>query len=473
MRICLIILFLAFVECTYAIGPGPSWQFYRKITLSAATPLANFQVKLTLTAGQYTNMNTSGNDLRFYDANNNVCTYWIEAFNTAGTSTIWVKVPVSGTGSLLMFYGNAAATAVSDGTNTFDFFDDFLGTSLGANWATTGTTNGSIAVSGGVATVTCTGGGTNTSPGMSSQFTPASTSFVLEAKHQETNYNRVRYYAGATSLTMSSTPLGFDYGYFASGGTATSPGVIFYNGFQTPQVTRNTDYLTRWQITNGSTYNWSTINYSSGAAVDSRTGTTATTIRFITIGATEVTNQATKVDWVRVRKANTAFTDPTLTVGNQFGNLSASITAQTNVNCNGQSTGSATVTPAGGATPFTYSWTTTPIQTTQTATGLAAGTYTATVTDNNGLTATATASLTQATTVFASVTSQSNINCFAANDGTITVAATGGTAPYTFSVDNGVNYLPATGTDLRLFTGLLPNTPYRIRVKDNNGCISK
>jgi len=272
---------------------------------------------------------------------------------------------------------------------------------------------------------------------------------------------------------MSSTPLGFDYGYFASGGTATSPGVIFYNGFQTPQVTRNTDYLTRWQITNGSTYNWSTINYSSGAAVDSRTGTTATTIRFITIGATEVTNQATKVDWVRVRKANTAFTDPTLTVGNQFGNLSASITAQTNVNCNGQSTGSATVTPAGGATPFTYSWTTTPIQTTQTATGLAAGTYTATVTDNNGLTATATATLTQATTVFASVTSQSNINCFAANDGTITVAATGGTAPYTFSVDNGVNYLPATGTDLRLFTGLLPNTPYRIRVKDNNGCISK
>jgi hypothetical protein len=73
----------------------------------------------------------------------------------------------------------------------------------------------------------------------------------------------------------------------------------------------------------------------------------------------------------------------------------------------------------------------------------------------------------------AHVDAQSNINCFAANDGTITVSASGGSSPYTFSVDNGTNYLPATGTNLRLFTGLAPNTPYRIRVKDNNGCESR
>jgi hypothetical protein len=30
------ILFLAFVQSIYAIGPGPSWQFYRRTTLSAA-----------------------------------------------------------------------------------------------------------------------------------------------------------------------------------------------------------------------------------------------------------------------------------------------------------------------------------------------------------------------------------------------------------------------------------------------------
>jgi len=466
MRFCLLILCFAIVQCTYATGPGPSWQFYRKITLSAATPLANFQVKITLTSAQSANMNANGSDLRFYDANNNVCNYWIESFNLAGTSTIWVKVPASGTSSVLMFYGNAAATAVSDGTNTFDFFDDFLGSSLGAAWASVAT-NGSVAVSGGFATVSCTtGGGGNTTPGISGHFTTASTSFVLEAKHQETNYNRIRYYAGATSLTMNSTPLGFDYGYFVNGGTATSPGVIFYNGFQTPQVTRNTDYLTRWQITDGSTYNWSTINYGTGANVDSRTGNTATTIRFITIGATEVANTSTRVDWVRVRKANTTFTDPTATIGNAIGNLSASITAQTNVACNGQSTGSATVTPTGGATPITYSWNTTPAQTTQTATGLAAGSYIVTITDNNGLTATATATLTQGTTITTAVAGQSNPLCYQTTNGTIVITATGGSGSYSYSIDNGTNY-QASNT-FNVGAGV-----YKIRARDSNGCESK
>ncbi len=72
-----------------------------------------------------------------------------------------------------------------------------------------------------------------------------------------------------------------------------------------------------------------------------------------------------------------------------------------------------------------------------------------------------------------SVTGQTNITCNAAKDGTITVTASGGTSPYMFSVDNGATYQAATGTDLSLFTGLLPNTPYRIKVQDANTCISK
>ena len=71
------------------------------------------------------------------------------------------------------------------------------------------------------------------------------------------------------------------------------------------------------------------------------------------------------------------------------------------------------------------------------------------------------------------MTGQSNITCNAANDGTITVTASGGTGPYTFSVNNGVSYLPPTGTNMRLFTGLAPNNPYKIRVMDNIGCESK
>ncbi|MCB0401981.1 MAG: SprB repeat-containing protein, partial [Flavobacteriales bacterium] len=69
----------------------------------------------------------------------------------------------------------------------------------------------------------------------------------------------------------------------------------------------------------------------------------------------------------------TTTTTPTLT----------STMAQTDANC-GVCDGTATVTPAGGTAPYTYSWNTTPVQTTQTATGLCPGTYIVTFTDNTG-----------------------------------------------------------------------------------------
>ncbi|MEO8416708.1 MAG: SprB repeat-containing protein [Ginsengibacter sp.] len=85
----------------------------------------------------------------------------------------------------------------------------------------------------------------------------------------------------------------------------------------------------------------------------------------------------------------------------------------------------------------------------------------------------ATTTVTIRPTPVSAAPAQSNISCNGANDGSITVSATGGTSPYTFSVDNGGSYQAATGTDLRVYTGLLPNTPYTIKVKDANGCISK
>ncbi|MFH0866084.1 MAG: T9SS type A sorting domain-containing protein [Bacteroidota bacterium] len=52
----------------------------------------------------------------------------------------------------------------------------------------------------------------------------------------------------------------------------------------------------------------------------------------------------------------------------------------------GNSDGSATVNVNGGTAPYTFLWNTVPVQTTQTATNLIAGTYTVTVTDNVGCT---------------------------------------------------------------------------------------
>ncbi|MBF4473839.1 SprB repeat-containing protein, partial [Flavobacterium sp. HJJ] len=71
-------------------------------------------------------------------------------------------------------------------------------------------------------------------------------------------------------------------------------------------------------------------------------------------------------------------------------------TSQTNVACNGATNGSASVTAAGGAGGYTYSWTPTG-GTAATATGLAAGTYTCTITDANNCQITKNFTITQPT----------------------------------------------------------------------------
>ena len=422
-------------------------------------------MKVTLAAGQYTNMNATGNDLRFYDINNNPCNYWIETWNNVGASTIWVKVPTSGATALYMYYGNAAAPATSNGANVFDFFEDFT-TALGANWSTI-TSGGSVTQSGTTVTLSNTNAGT-VSLSNTSAFTPSSTSFFLETKHREVGYARNRFYATTSTFGGSPVALG-DYGYFTNPETSQANSRIFWNGgFSGTLLANNTDYLTRWQITDGSTYNWFTFNYTTGAALDAtaRNTTFGSPIRFISFSVTEVSGTSTIIDWVRVRKFTA--TEPVATTGTQVTNISASITAQTNVFCTGQSTGTATVTGTGGSGSYTYLWNSSPTQSTQTATSLAAGTYIATVTESSiGISATATATITQAATINTTVTSQSNVNCFNINDGVIIVAGSGGTPPYTFSVNNGAAYQSSN-----TFNGLSAGI-YKIRVKDSNGCQSR
>lgn len=464
-------LSLGLIQSVFAVvtGSGSSWQYCRKITLSPVTPSAGYQVKVTFTTGQYTHMNSDGSDLRFYDVNNTSCNYWIEAWNNAGTSTIWVKVPVAGTSVLYMYYGNSSATATSNGSSTFDFFDDFT-TALGSNW-TTITSGGSVTQSGTTVTLSNTNGGT-VSLSNTSAFTPSSTSFFLETKHREVGYNRNRFYA--TTGTSGGSPIAAgDYGYFSSNSSSQTSAQVFWGTFPgSTSVSNNTDYLTRWQITDGSTYNWYTLLNSTGVAVTngSRTTTYGSNIRYISIEVTEVSGTSTIVDWVRVRQY--AASESVGAAGGEVANLTASITAQTNVLCYGLSTGSATVTGTGGSTPYSYSWTTTPPQTSQTASNMAAGTYSVTVTENSiGISATATSIITQSAPLTSSVTQQSNISCNGRSDGTISITASGGTAPYTFSINNGSTY-PGSGNPSYQFQNLPAGNNYKIRIKDSHGCES-
>lgn len=98
--------------------------------------------------------------------------------------------------------------------------------------------------------------------------------------------------------------------------------------------------------------------------------------------------------------------------------------------CFGGSTGSATLTPIGGTSPYTYVWSTG--ATTSFITTQMAGVKTVTLTDANGCTQINTVTITQPATAVASSTSAINILCNGGSTGTGTITASGGTSPYTY-----------------------------------------
>jgi gliding motility-associated-like protein len=146
--------------------------------------------------------------------------------------------------------------------------------------------------------------------------------------------------------------------------------------------------------------------------------------------------------------------------------ITATISSQTNVNCAGSATGSATVTATGGIGTLTYSWNTVPIQTTATATGLTAGTYTVTLTDANSCSISKQVLITEPNAIVTSITSQTNVLCFGNSTGTATVLASGGTGILSYSWDTVPVQTTAT------VTGLVAGT-YTLTVTDANGCSKK
>ncbi|MFN5293567.1 MAG: beta strand repeat-containing protein, partial [Flavobacteriia bacterium] len=135
----------------------------------------------------------------------------------------------------------------------------------------------------------------------------------------------------------------------------------------------------------------------------------------------------------------------------------------TNVLCNGQSNGAINITASGGITPYSFAWSGpngfTSLQ--EDLTGLEAGLYSLTLTDNLGCNSTNSYSynVTQPLTLTASQTNL-DILCFGGT-GSIDLTVSGGTTPYTYSWSNG-----ATTQDV---TGLLAGD-YSVVVTDNKGC---
>ncbi|UCG27036.1 MAG: gliding motility-associated C-terminal domain-containing protein, partial [Bacteroidales bacterium] len=169
-------------------------------------------------------------------------------------------------------------------------------------------------------------------------------------------------------------------------------------------------------------------------------------------------------DTVTVRDAILCTFDVPLTITEPATALGGNITDQTNVACTGESTGSVTVAGSGGTPPYEYSLGGGAYQSSSTFNNLSAGNDTVTVRDVNLCTFDIPVSIIEpATALGGSITDQTDLTCSGDSTGSVTVAGSGGTPPYEYSLDGGA--YQSSGT-----FGSLPEGTFTVTVRDANLC---
>ncbi len=135
-------------------------------------------------------------------------------------------------------------------------------------------------------------------------------------------------------------------------------------------------------------------------------------------------------------------------------------TVNTTIACIG-ATGSVSITPSGGSSPYTYAWNgpSSYTATTKDISNVSSGTYNVTITDKYGCTTSA-SGIVAAGTQIVFTPSITNVTCFGATNGSITLALTG-KSPYTYSWSNG----KTTQNLLNVGSGT-----YSVQVTDADGC---
>jgi len=275
----------------------------------------------------------------------------------------------------------------------------------------------------------------------------------------ELTLNNTYYLNFASSVYQPNCPIGLNLGNIVVGGSDSNHGPTTITASITTTENGSWIYGTIDNNDNGGTgkvawngqltpldYTYSLGNGVDGAQADSTYANAGTyTITSTDIGASNV--------WMTIALIAVQ-PNPSCCA------LSATANIISNENCFGDTKGSAYGIPAKGHAPYTYLWM--PIfQTTDTATGLSAGTYSIIISDTVGCSATATVNITQPSLLSASVTPV-NIACFGGT-GHINSTVSGGTGPYTYSWNTTPIQTTAIATNLPVGT-------YTLNVTDSHGC---
>lgn len=139
--------------------------------------------------------------------------------------------------------------------------------------------------------------------------------------------------------------------------------------------------------------------------------------------------------------------------------------------CKGGFTGSINITPSGGTAPYTFQWYKNnavipgAVGLSEDLVNQGVGSYKVVITDSKGCSVTTSDQILNEPNNNISFTStnKTDITCFGANNGTITVAATGGTGGIEYSINGGAYQIS------NVFSALTPGG-YVVTARDANGC---
>ncbi|MFQ6063535.1 MAG: DUF2341 domain-containing protein, partial [Methanosarcinales archaeon] len=107
------------------------WQYRRSITISNTenpNDLVDYQVKIVVPYSS--GMQSNFSDLRFTykSGTEKEIPYWLEDYTTSTNATVWLKIPLlpkTSNTTIWLYYGNALASSESNGSEVFEFWDDF------------------------------------------------------------------------------------------------------------------------------------------------------------------------------------------------------------------------------------------------------------------------------------------------------------------------------------------------------------
>jgi gliding motility-associated-like protein len=174
---------------------------------------------------------------------------------------------------------------------------------------------------------------------------------------------------------------------------------------------------------------------------------------------------------VTITDDNGCMTTCTFTITDPACALSLDIVG-TNLNCAGDDSGAIELTVSGAVGNVTFDWNVDALDGTEDPSGLAAGTYQVTVTDEAGCTASTSVTLTEPAALMLSCAEDQPVSTVGGNDGSAALTISGGTAPFAIDYTGPVNGSATANMAGTITIDMLEAGIYNVTITDDNGCIT-